>query len=390
MPNNRSISSATADSDHGLIGHSAVVEHVTSMIDLVASHNTTVLLTGESGSGKEVVARQIHDASDRARKPFIPVNCGAIPAELLESEMFGHEKGAFTGAIATHKGRFEMAEGGTLFLDEIGDMSLPMQVKLLRVLEERKFDRVGSNKSLNCDVRIITATHRDLEQMIEQGDFRQDLYFRINVYPIELPALRDHSEDIPELLDYLINRLTMQGHDALRFSEPAIQALTHSKWLGNIRELSNLIERLSITHPAGFIQLADLPEKYRRFEENMHATAAVINDAPLAATASTQGLFSTAGQDVLIDRAEPETAYQSFRVPGQEASDMAASDFDLLPLQGFNLKQHIATIERHYIDQALARTKGVVSKAATLLGMRRTTLVEKIRKIEASSDNDTP
>ncbi|NRB38136.1 MAG: sigma-54-dependent Fis family transcriptional regulator [Pseudomonadales bacterium] len=364
---NMNVSQAQVASYKGLIGHSAIVENIKSMVDMVACHSTTVLLTGESGSGKEVVARQIHDASDRANKPFIPVNCGAIPAELLESEMFGHEKGAFTGAIATRKGRFEMAEGGTLFLDEIGDMSLPMQVKLLRVLQERKFDRVGSNHSMDCDVRIITATHRNLEQMIDEGTFRQDLYFRINVYPIELPALREHIEDIPELLDHLIAKMTMQGHDALHFSDQAITALGQSAWIGNIRELSNLIERLTITNPAGYIHLKDLPEKYRI---GFDIGGDVIMESANNAQAE---LFTT-----------KSPALDNANVPVLDVKNKALEDFTDLPEKGIDLKQHVANVERHYIDQALDKTGGVVSKAAQLLNMRRTTLVEKIRKIEAT------
>lgn len=360
-----SLSQVQSASYKGLIGHSSIVEKIKDMVQMVASHSTTVLLTGESGSGKEVVARQIHDASERAGKPFIPVNCGAIPAELLESEMFGHEKGAFTGAIATRKGRFEMAEGGTLFLDEIGDMSLPMQVKLLRVLQERKFDRVGSNKSQECNVRIITATHRDLEKMIEEGTFRQDLYFRINVYPIELPALRDHVEDIPDLLDHLIGKMMMQGHERLRFSEQVIKALGKSTWLGNIRELSNLIERLTITNPASFIHLKDLPEKYR------------------------QGMDIMADTEILTQMHQPDHADSCDEIPEPALpSSGSMSDLMDLPKEGMDLKQHVADVERHYITQALAKSSGVVSKAAVLLKIRRTTLVEKIRKLEKQDEQE--
>lgn len=191
----------------GLAGSSEAIKQVRFLIDQVADSDATVLILGESGTGKEVVARALHRASSRHNHAFVPVNCGAIPAELLESELFGHEKGAFTGALATRQGRFEMAEGGTLFLDEIGDMPMPMQVKLLRVLQERSFERVGSNKTIHCDVRVISATHRDIEQAIVENLFREDLFYRLNVFPIEMPALRERVEDIPLLIKELSSRL---------------------------------------------------------------------------------------------------------------------------------------------------------------------------------------
>ncbi|MFW2405660.1 MAG: sigma 54-interacting transcriptional regulator, partial [Gammaproteobacteria bacterium] len=192
-------------------GSSHRMGHVRRMIEQVAGFNTNVLITGESGTGKEWAARYIHALSQRSSQPFVPVNCGAIPPDLLESELFGHEKGAFTGAISARVGRFEAAEGGTLFLDEIGDMSLPMQVKLLRVLQERVFERVGSNRSRSCDVRIIAATHRDLEGAIGEGNFREDLYYRLNVFPIELPSLRERVDDLPDLVERIRKRCSDSG-----------------------------------------------------------------------------------------------------------------------------------------------------------------------------------
>ena len=208
------------------LGRSSAIETVRELIRQVAPHATVVLIQGESGSGKEVVARALHDASSRQNKPFVPVNCGAIPADLLESELFGHEKGAFTGAISTRKGRFEMAEGGTLFLDEIGDMSLPMQVKLLRVLQERCFERVGSNQTIKSNVRIIAATHRDLETMVDLGSFRQDLYFRLNVFPIMVPALRERLDDLPMLIRHFCNRQTERDTTPPIFNQEVIDALS--------------------------------------------------------------------------------------------------------------------------------------------------------------------
>ncbi|PRD39664.1 UNVERIFIED_CONTAM: ntrC [Trichonephila clavipes] len=231
------------------LGRSPAMAQVRQLIAQVAPHTTLVLIQGESGSGKEVVARALHEQSERADGPFVPVNCGAIPADLLESELFGHEKGAFTGAVCARKGRFEAAEGGTLFLDEIGDMSLPMQVKILRVLQERCFERVGSNQTIRCNVRIVAATHRDLEGMVADGSFRQDLFFRLNVFPIQLPPLRDHADDIPELLALFNGKLSARGMPTAELSQSALGALMRYRWPGNVRELENLVERLSITHP---------------------------------------------------------------------------------------------------------------------------------------------
>jgi sigma-54 specific flagellar transcriptional regulator A len=229
----------------GPTGNSTLVRRTRRMIEQVAPFDSTVLITGESGTGKEVVARAVHAQSNRRERPFVAVNCGAIPSELLESELFGHEKGAFTGAITARRGRFEMAEGGTLFLDEIGDMSLPMQVKILRVLQERTYERVGSSRSIHCDVRIIAATHRNLEESIVKGSFREDLYYRLNVFPIEMPPLRERLEDLPLLIEDLVEAQTRSGHGEVRLSPEAVHALRAYHWPGNVRELSNLIERLA-------------------------------------------------------------------------------------------------------------------------------------------------
>ena len=218
-----------------LVGTSRAIQHVRQMMQQVADTEASVLILGESGTGKEVVARNLHYHSKRREGPFVPVNCGAIPAELLESELFGHEKGAFTGAITTRAGRFELASGGTLFLDEIGDMPLPMQVKLLRVLQERTFERVGSNKTQNADVRIIAATHKNLEQMIEGGSFREDLYYRLNVFPIEMAPLRERIEDIPLLMNELISRMEFEKRGSIRFNSAAIMSLCRHDWAGNVR-----------------------------------------------------------------------------------------------------------------------------------------------------------
>lgn len=313
-----------------LTGMSKSIRDVRKLIEQVADFDTSVLITGESGTGKELVARTIHDLSSRNDKPFVPINCGAIPAELLESELFGHEKGAFTGALNARKGRFELAEGGTLFLDEIGDMSLPMQAKLLRVLQERSFERVGSNKTRRCNVRIVAATHRDLPEAAAKGDFREDLYYRLDVFPIHMPPLCKRASDLPVLLDELLIRHQGEGEKRLRLSRDAIRALSNYSWPGNIRELSNLVERLAILHPSGEVGLDDLPGKYRELPDN-------------------------AG--------------------GPKPSMANAVEFGNL-----NLKDYLQQIERNLIDRALQESDGVVAKAAKLLSLRRTTLVEKLGK----------
>ena len=322
-------------------GRSQAVSEVVRLIRSVAAHDSSVLVLGESGTGKEVVARAIHDSSPRRHRPFVAVNCGAIPAELLESELFGHEKGAFTGAIATRLGRFEIAEGGTLFLDEIGDMSLPMQVKLLRVLQERVFERVGNHKPIHCNVRIIAATHRHLEEAIERGGFRQDLFYRLNVFPIELPALRERLADLPLLIDEFIAVNVREGRARMVFTDGALAALARHPWPGNVRELANLVERLSILQGGRAVEACDLPARYR------------------------PGIA-----DPLSDR-------EVLHLLEGPAASAAAGE---LPAQGLDLRQHLDTIERSLVQQALERSGGTVAHAARLLGLRRTTLVEKLRK----------
>ena len=274
-----------------LVGKGRGIQEVRRLIGQVAETDANVLILGESGTGKEVVARAIHELSARSAGPFVPINCGAIPAELLESELFGHEKGAFTGAIAARRGRFELAQGGTLFLDEIGDMPLPMQVKLLRVLQERQFDRVGGGKAVQADVRVIAATHRDLEAMIRTQAFREDLYYRLNVFPIETPPLRDRADDIPLLLQELLNRHAEQHHGFIRLTQRALESLMQYPWPGNVRELSNLLERLLILYPHQIVDVADLPSRYRLLPseprderltemDERDALAAVFQDPP--------------------------------------------------------------------------------------------------------------
>lgn len=309
-------------------GGSAVIGALHRMVLQVAPTDCTVLIVGESGTGKERLARDIHASSTRSAGPFVAVNCGAIPAELLESELFGHEKGAFTGALSSRAGRFEFAAGGTLLLDEIGDMPLPMQTKLLRVLQERCFERVGSNQSTRSDVRIIAATHCDLESRIGDGLFREDLFYRLNVFPLVVPSLRDRSADIPSLIDELLDRNDWSTRSRLRLSAPAVDSLRSYPWPGNVRELSNLLERLTILYPEKLVQILDLPERYR-----------------------------------------DKTSETTLHMPAR----------DTLPI-GMCLKAHMMGIEANLIQLAMMEADGVIADAARLLGLRRTTLVEKLKK----------
>nr|WP_086941116.1 sigma-54 dependent transcriptional regulator [Thaumasiovibrio occultus] len=347
-----------------MVGSSEQIVAVRKLIEQVAGTDANVLILGESGTGKEVVARNVHYHSPRREGPFVPVNCGAIPPDLLESELFGHEKGAFTGAISSRKGRFEMAEGGTLFLDEIGDMPAAMQVKLLRVLQERCFERVGGTKTLKANVRIVAATHRNLDEMISDGSFREDLFYRLNVFPIEMPALRERREDIPLLIQELFARMQAEGVCGnLHFSQRALSSLVQHDWPGNVRELANLIERMTIICPDGLIDVNQLPPKYRYSD------------------------FEPAGSTLMeesSDQLERDALSAMF-------SDSFDDDFDeldvmpsinALPPEGLNLKEMLADLEVDLITQALEAQDWIVARAADMLGMRRTTLVEKMRKYQ--------
>jgi sigma-54 specific flagellar transcriptional regulator A len=326
-----------------LVGNSDSIRLVRKLIEQVADTDASVLVLGESGTGKEVVARNIHALSSRANKPFVPINCGAIPGELLESELFGHEKGAFTGAITSRQGRFELAHGGTLFLDEIGDMPLAMQVKILRVLQEHSFERVGSNKSIEVNVRIIAATHRNLETAIEEGKFREDLFYRLNVFPIEVPPLRNRSSDIALLFNELVSRIEGEHRPIVRLMPDAMNVLSHYDWPGNVRELANLVERLSILYPNGIVSKDDLP---RRFHGESKAVSSETNT-------------TLSERELLLD------------ILSQE---------QVAPTEGIDLKEHLVKTELALISQALEEFDWVVAHAASYLNMRRTTLVEKMRK----------
>ena len=321
------------DAALNFVGASSNADEVRQAISSAAASDVTVLITGESGTGKEVVARALHAASPRAQGPFVPINCGAIPGELLESELFGHEKGAFTGAITQKIGRFELANGGTLFLDEIGDLPFTMQVKLLRALEEKSFERIGALRSQVSDVRIVAATNQDLEAKIDSGEFRQDLYYRLNVFPIELSPLRHRSEDVPLLINFLMTRVQAEQGLHVRFSVDALALLQNYAWPGNVRELSNLLNRLAIQYPNTLVRSVDLPRKYTEVE-----------------SITSQQANHTAGDNIL------------------------------LPVNGIDLKDYLTRLEKSLIEQALQDTNSVVARAADRLHIRRTTLVEKMRK----------
>jgi sigma-54 dependent transcriptional regulator, flagellar regulatory protein len=353
-------------------GTSRAMRAVHRLIEQVAPFDTSVLVLGESGTGKEMVARHIHELSGRAGHPFVPVNCGAIPADLLESELFGHEKGAFTGALSTRVGRFEFAEGGTLFLDEIGDMSLQMQVKLLRVLQERSFERVGSNRTIHCDVRIIAATHRDLDDAISNGRFREDLFYRLNVFPVQMPPLRDRLEDMPVLIEHLLYRQGKSAGRRIRLDKDAMNCLARNRWPGNVRELANLLERLAILFPEQLVTARDLPERYR--------------------TTGTGNWFGSGVQ--LAPPPEAREDFEPIVAPVamlEESSDVleltevVESTQSVLKSGGIDLKDHLSAIEVGLIRKALKEADGTVAEAARLLKIRRTTLVEKLRKYRLSA-----
>jgi sigma-54 dependent transcriptional regulator, flagellar regulatory protein len=368
-----------------LSGNSLAIRRITTLIRQVAAHDSTVLLLGESGTGKEVAARTVHQLSPRRNRPFVAVNCGAIPAELLESELFGHERGSFTGAITSRKGRFEIAEGGTLFLDEIGDMSVAMQVKLLRVLQERVFERVGNHVPVSCNVRIIAATHRNLEESIARGSFREDLFHRLNVFPIDMPPLRERIEDLPMLVREFIAQNAAEGRGQVQLSAAALAALARHSWTGNVRELANLIERLSIVCAGRVVEVRDLPPRYQPSEP-------VEIDAPAAATPGLAALAES--PDAIVIGGEPlaerevrqvlETGVGAEAQAGDPlpATASAATAAEVqLPAEGLDLRAYLTAIERRLIEQALASANGTVAHAARLLNLRRTTLVEKLRKL---------
>ncbi len=352
------------DALSSLVGNSKAMQQVKKLILQVAKTDASVLILGESGTGKEVVAQCLHAVSNRATKTFVPINCGAIPGELLESELFGHERGAFTGAITARKGRFEMAEQGSIFLDEIGDMPLPMQVKLLRVLQERIYERVGGNKSFECDVRVIAATHRNLEDNIAEGKFREDLFYRLNVFPIEIPSLKERPEDIPDLLNFMFNKIKGMNREIPNITEKAMIALQQYPWPGNVRELGNVAERLSILFPGLRVDYDDLPERYQ-----VELTSDIILKVA----------EHSSPEEELNDSDEPKQSIPQEKSSVEGLPEEPKPRYPSLE-DGLDLKSYLVEMEVQLIQKALVQTEGNVSKAAKLLQTNRTTLVEKIRK----------
>jgi sigma-54 specific flagellar transcriptional regulator A len=371
-------------------GVSPRTPHVNRLIAKVSALDSNVLILGESGSGKELVARAIHEASPRRLRPFVSINCGAIPAELLESELFGHENGAFTGALVTRKGRFEIAEGGTIFMDEIGEMNPTMQVKLLRVLQERLFERVGSCVSQRCDVRIIAATHRGLEQTIAKGTFREDLFYRLNLVQVEMLALRDRREDLPPLIADLAERIGNSGRPALQFTGAALEAPQAYRWPRTVREPANPIERMAIQCGNRLVTIADLHARYHPVDWDPSSEAA---PATLIATAPASAVLAPALEALsryLAAAGLPDHTQDRhrFAIDADEppAMDPALTDAMLEEIpEGFDLRNYLESLEQRLIVRALEDAGGMVSHAARLLGLRRTTLVEKLRKYSLTS-----
>lgn len=337
-----SVESIHGETFDGLIGRSPVIRHVGSLIERVARTDATVLLRGESGTGKEVVARVIHRMSIREKRPFIAVHCGALSEGVIESELFGHERGAFTGAVRQHQGRFEQANGGTLFLDEIGDIGLATQVKLLRVLQERVFERVGGEKPITVDVRLLASTNQDLEMKIEEGSFRQDLYYRLNVVPIWLPPLRERPEDIPPLVEHFLVKYQLRVERMCTLSKEALGALITYPWPGNVRELENVLHRTLILASGPVIDLDDLQIPNGR------------------------------GKD-------------------HRLGSLLARCMEAYLQAGFSLREELAECEKTMLRIALERAGGRVSQAGRLLGLSHTTLASKLKKYglhsEGVSDN---
>jgi len=333
----------------GIVGKSPVLDEVYRVLGKVAPTDSTVLVTGESGTGKELLVRALHGNSRRQGKPFVPVNCGAIPRELLESELFGHEKGAFTSAIRSRPGRFELADGGTIFLDEIGEMDLSLQVKILRVLQEKEFERVGGTKTMKADVRIVAATNRNLEEEVRTGRFREDLFYRLNVIPLHLPPLRERGDDILLLADHFLNRFCKQKQrKKMGLPARSRELFLRYTWPGNVRELENFMERLSILCEHDEILPEDLPQKI------LDVAGIAALEAPLASGASANGfVWPTIGH---------------------------------LREKALGLKEFLDQVEERLLLEALEEAGGVKNQAAEILSIKRTTLIEKLKKRNLTAD----
>ena len=340
-----------------IFGEGKATAELLELMKKIAPTDVSIFVQGESGSGKEVLARQIHKMSERSDKAFVAVNCGAIPRDLLESELFGHVKGAFTGAIADRQGKIAAANGGTLFLDEIGDMPLEMQVKLLRVVQERVVDPVGSNSSVEIDVRVISATHRSIEDHISQGKFRADLFFRLNVVPLYLPPLRERIEEIPKFIDYF-SSLYSEDNDPVALEDSFVRAIMNYDWPGNIRELSNFIQRISVLFPGESVGLNLIPQR-----------------------------MLPVGLQHLVDQRVGEVDDDRMKMVGDDSYMeivMSAKGLSAIGDSNLSLKETLNSLEKEMIRRVLDEVDGNVSMCARILKVQRTTLIERIRKYSLS------
>ena len=372
----------------GIIGQSSSLRDLFKVITKVAPTDSTVLVTGESGTGKEVLVRALHVNSLRADKPFIPINCGAIPRELLESELFGHEKGAFTHAIRSKPGRFELGDTGTVFLDEIGEMDLPLQVKILRVLQEREIERVGGTGIRKVDVRIIAATNRDLEEEVKAGRFREDLYYRLNVIPLHLPPLRERGRDILLLADFFLHKFCEAKQRAALALSPDVQkALSAYSWPGNVRELENFMERLSILADGPEVIVDDLPGKILGELGDLAALPEPPPPDPEFDREETRAIEAAACAAAATLPAA-SLMESTFCPPAGAAHPQASSTgafvwpaLDQIKQLDMGLKEFMDSVEERLVQEALLRAGGVKNQAAELLGIKRTTLIEKLKKM---------
>ena len=403
-----------------IMGQSPSTVFLRELIRTLSASSSTALITGESGTGKELVAQALHIQGPRADGPFVPINCGAIPRELIESELFGHRKGSFTGAVSDRLGRFELAHGGTLFLDEIGDLPMDMQVKLLRVLQERCILPVGASKEVQIDVRVVAATHKKLEAEVSAGRFREDLYYRINVLPVVTTPLRERPADVEVLLNFYASKHALPNAKALRFTPDMMQLMQAYAWPGNVRELSNLVDRFSTLYPSQLLHVHTVPAcmmpqglaalQAQWLAQHGTPASAALTPPMDALSVVTQVampndvLAMAMGPSPFADEDDPmahllASPSGGFVMPvrhysssPQHASNdeindveqaiLLAQGIQTLPPEGMSLKQHLVEVERSLIEQALARTQGNVSQTAKLLQLQRTTLIEKINKYE--------
>ena len=364
----------------GIIGQSEPLRRVFRLVDKVAGTDSTVMVHGESGTGKELIARAIHHNSPRAERPLIPVNCGAIPEELLEAELFGHEKGAFTNAIRTRIGRFEMADGGSIFLDEIGDMSPKLQVKLLRVLQEHEIERVGGDKVIGVDIRVITATHVDLVKAVEEGRFREDLFYRLNVIPVTMPPLRERLDDLPLLIEYFLARFREnRGSEVLGVDEEALGRLLSYDWPGNVRELENLVERMVTLADGLLLTLEDIPPKIIEATEGKEPPD-IPRPAPLAEPEAESLPAAAEAEEEAAPAPVAAAGPAAALAPPPDSPEAVAVESWVFPAEGLDFNALVSLYEERLIRGALEAAGGVKNQAAKLLGLNRTTLVEKMRK----------